>query len=168
MAPGSNIYSVLSKDSPWVSQYPDRVTPDGQYFRISGTSMAAPMVTGTVALLLQDEPNLTPDQVKYRLLNSSDRTISLKVGEKKDTVTYNLPYLNAYSVVTGTTTQSANQGILPSQLLTTGSTPIAWSSVGWNSVGWNSVGWNSVGWNSVGWNSVGWNSVGWNSTYWGQ
>ena len=127
---------------------------NGEYFRISGTSMAAPMVTGTIALLLQDEPNLNPDQVKYRLLTTAG-----SVGKSA--------YLNAYAAVTGTTTDSANQGILPSQLLATGSDPIAWSSVGWNSVGWNSVGWNSVGWNSVGWNSVGWNSVGWNSTYWG-
>ena len=162
VAPGSDIYSVLSSSSDWDLLYPDRVTSDGQYIRLSGTSMAAPMVTGAVALLLQDEPNLTPDQVKYRLLNSS-ATITLKTGSGKDVITYYLPYLDVYSVVTGTTTQSANQSLYPSQLLATGSDPIAWSSVGWNSVGWN-----SVGWNSVGWNSVGWNSVGWNSTFWGQ
>ena len=162
-APGSNIYSVLSKDSPWKLQYPDRVTADSQYIRLSGTSMSAPMVTGTVALLLQDEPNLTPDQVKYRLLNATSRQFCQKIGKN----IYCLPYLDVYATVTGTSTGSANQGTLPSQLLTTGTDPIAWSSVGWNSVGWNSVGWNSVGWNSVGWNSVGWNSVGWNSTFWG-
>ena len=149
-APGVNIVSVLASSSPWDDQYPDRVVMDGQYFRISGTSMAAPMVTGTIALLLQDEPNLTPDQVKYRLLATAG-----SVGKSA--------YLNTYATVTGTSTESANQGLLPSQLLSTGSDPIAWGSVGWNSVGWN-----SVGWNSVGWNSVGWNSVGWNSTFWGQ
>jgi serine protease AprX len=157
-APGSNIYSVLSKDSPWKSQYPDRVMLNGEYIRLSGTSMSAPMVTGAVALLLQDEPNLTPDQVKYRLMNAS-RLYCTKSG--KTTVCY--PFLDVYSVVTGTTTQSANTGIMPSQLLYSGTDPVSWGSVGWNSVGWN-----SVGWNSVGWNSVGWNSVGWNSTYWGK
>jgi serine protease AprX len=162
MAPGSNIYSVLSSSSDWDIQYPDRVTADGQYFRISGTSMAAPMVTGAVALLLQDEPNLTPDQVKYRLLNNS-AAITLKFGTGASAVSYTLPYLNVYSVVTGTSTASANTGLQPSKMLSTGTEPIAWSSVGWNSVGWN-----SVGWNSVGWNSVGWNSVGWNSTHWGK
>jgi serine protease AprX len=115
-----------------------------------------------VALLLQDEPNLTPDQVKYRLMNTGS-TIQ---GIPGDPNSY--PYLDVYSAVTGTTTESANQGQLASQLLTTGSNPITWNSVGWNSVGWNSVGWNSVGWNSVGWNSVGWNSVGWNSVSWNE
>ena len=153
LAPGINIYSVLSTSSSWGRTYPDRVV-DKKYFRLSGTSMAAPMVTGVVALLLQDEPDLTPDQVKYRLINTGRF-----IGDQY--------FLDAYAAVTGTTTQSSNTGIIPSLLLATGPEAIDFASVGWDSVGWNSVGWNSVGWNSVGWNSVGWNSVGWNSTFWG-
>jgi serine protease AprX len=153
-APGKDIRSVLSDGSNWKYQYPDRVELVGEYFRLSGTSMAAPMVTGAVALLLQDEPNLTPDQVKYRLTSTASW-----LGPTK--------YLDVYAAVTGTTTESANTGLVPSQLLATGPDAVNFASVGWNSVGWNSVGWNSVGWNSVGWNSVGWNSVGWNSTFWG-
>jgi serine protease AprX len=128
---------------------------------MSGTSMSAPMVTGAVALMLQRNPNLTPDQVKYRLLSTANANWpgynATKAGSG---------YLNTFAAVMDSSTQSANTGIAPSQMLTTGSEPITWGSVGWNSVGWNSVGWNSVGWNSVGWNSVGWNSVGWNASIW--
>ncbi len=152
VAPGKDIVSVLSGLSDWDTQHPDRVVLNGEYFRLSGTSMAAPMVTGAVALLLQDEPNLTPDQVKHRLLATAG-TVDLFQS---------YPYLDIYAAVHGSTTESANTGLEASQLLWTGS-----DSVTWGSVNWNSVNWNSVNWNSVNWNSVNWNSVNWNSTYFG-
>jgi serine protease AprX len=44
----------------------------GTLFRGSGTSESAAVVSGSVALLLQAYPNLTPDQVKYALTSSAD------------------------------------------------------------------------------------------------
>jgi serine protease AprX len=148
LAPGKDIISVLSPTSSWDEDYPDKVVLPNEYIRLSGTSMAAPMATGAVALLLQAEPDLTPDQVKYRLVNAS---ASLQ-GH---------PYLDVYAIITTPTMESANTGLTASQLLWTGNDPITWGSVAWNSVAWNSVAWNSVAWNSVAWNSVAWNSVYW-------
>ena len=153
IAPGTDIISILGPND-WISEHPDRVVLNGEYFRLSGTSMAAPMVTGAVALLLQDEPDLTPDQVKYRLMNSAG-----VIGGR-------YPYLDIYAAVTGTSIESANTGQVASQLLWTGDDPVTWESVAWNSVAWNSVAWNSVAWNSVAWNSVAWNSVSWSSVAW--
>jgi serine protease AprX len=154
IAPGKDIVSVSAWSSDWRFNHPDRVVMDGEYFRLSGTSMAAPVVTGAVALLLQDEPDLTPDQVKYRLINTG-RTITDDDGNS-------FSYLDAYGAVTGDTTEASNTGTVASQLLWSGDEAVAWDSVAWNSVAWNSVAWNSVAWNSVAWNSVAWNSVAWN------
>jgi len=128
---------------------------------MSGTSMAAPMVSGAAALLLQDEPNLTPDQVKYRLMATANKTWPGYNAKKAGA-----GYLDVYAAVKGTTTASANTGTRASRMLWTGGQPINWDSVNWNSVNWNSVNWNSVNWNSVNWNSVNWNSVNWNSVNW--
>jgi serine protease AprX len=154
IAPGKDIISILGPGT-WISEHPEHVVMNGDYFRLSGTSMSAPIVTGAAVLLLQDEPDLTPDQVKFRLVESA-RTIGGKY-----------PYLDINAAVTGVSTESANTGLIASQLLWSGDDPVAWNSVAWNSVAWNSVAWNSVAWNSVAWNSVAWNSVAWNSVFWG-
>ena len=60
--------------------------------------MSAPMVAGAVALLLQDEPDLNPDQVKYRLMATGTPI----QGSDGDPNSY--PYLDVYAAVTGTTT----------------------------------------------------------------
>jgi Subtilisin-like serine proteases len=157
VAPGTNIIArLVNQNQGLAGAHPlNRVGTD--YFVMSGTSMAAPMVSGAIALLLQDEPALTPDQVKYRLMSTANKSWKAYSSD-----TAGSGYLDVYAAVQGTTKTNANSGIQPSKLLYTGSSPMVRSPVGWNSVGWN-----SVGWNSVGWNSVGWNSVGWNSDYWG-
>jgi len=137
LAPGANIISVLSDQSAWAAEHPDRAVLGGEYFRLSGTSMAAPMVAGAVALLLQDEPHLTPDQVKYRLLATARPMSDEDAGAV---------YLDVFAAVNGTTTESANAGRPISRLLLGGSAPVAWTSADWNAVNWNAVNWNSTYW----------------------
>ena len=161
VAPGRNIVARMVNSNMGMAQAHPTNVVNQTYFRMSGTSVSAPMVSGAVAILLQAEPALTPDQVKYRLMATANKTWtgynSTKAGAG---------YLDIYAAIKTKTTASANTNTLPSQLLTTGPNPITWGSTGWNSVGWNTVGWNTVGWNTVGWNTVGWNTVGWNTDYW--
>jgi cell wall-associated protease len=56
-APGTRIYSTV---------------PGGdKYENLQGTSMAAPVVTGVAALVLEYYPNLTPQQVKYCIVKGA-------------------------------------------------------------------------------------------------
>ena len=64
--------------------------PKGRYRVASGTSMAAPMVSGVAALLLSKEPKLTPKEVKERILATSEPLPDL-VGRVKS-----FGRLNAY------------------------------------------------------------------------
>lgn len=85
VAPGNRVIALNAVNSYLSNTYPaNRVPwsdymhnpPSGDstwYFRLSGTSMAAPVVAGAAALMLQKEPTLTPDTVKARLMVSADK-----------------------------------------------------------------------------------------------
>lgn len=68
LAPGEEIYSLYSKDSPWMGGSADR---ERLYFKDSGTSFSTPMVTATASLLLAKNPNLTNKQLEDILLGTA-------------------------------------------------------------------------------------------------
>ena len=60
-APGAWVASSLSKDDSEQNYWKER---DGKHFNGEGTSASAPFVTGTVALLLQQDPDYSIDDIK--------------------------------------------------------------------------------------------------------
>jgi serine protease AprX len=70
VAPGTGIVSLESPGSWLAGHFPSwhvAGTSRNAYFRMSGSSMSAAVVTGGVALLLDASPGLTPAQVKIAL-----------------------------------------------------------------------------------------------------
>jgi serine protease AprX len=65
VAPGANLVSLRAPGSSIDAAFPSAL--GGGYRRGSGTSMAAAVVSGSVALLLQSQPSMSPDRVKFAL-----------------------------------------------------------------------------------------------------
>ncbi len=70
VAPGVHVLGLRVPNSYVDQQFPS-ARVGSRFFRGSGTSQAAAVVTGAAALLLQSNPALTPDQVKVLLANSA-------------------------------------------------------------------------------------------------
>jgi serine protease AprX len=76
LAAGSSVVSLRTPGSFIDETHPVARVADAagnvRFFRGSGTSQAAAVVSGTVALLLQQRPSLTPNQVKKALMQTAD------------------------------------------------------------------------------------------------
>ncbi len=71
VAPGVSLVSLRAPGSTVDAFHPAARVGDS-YFRGSGTSQAAAIVTGVIARMINANPSLTPDQVKGALIASAD------------------------------------------------------------------------------------------------
>jgi serine protease AprX len=105
VAPGTSLVSTRNRGSYVDTNYPGGLVSgdtSGNLFRGSGTSQAAAVVAGSVALLLQAYPALTPDQVKYVLTATAD-TVNNAPVTAAGAGTINLPKaLDSASHMVGT------------------------------------------------------------------
>ena len=78
-APGKDIVSCMAESFSFEGSHRSKEKVVGDYYvKMSGSSMATPMVSGTAALILQKYPHLTPDEVKEKIVLAS-----LKNSEKR-------------------------------------------------------------------------------------
>jgi serine protease AprX len=99
VAPGTGIVSITDPASAFYKNKSAYLLPGSRataykpYLALSGTSMASPVVAGTVALMIQANPKLTPNLVKGILQYTSQRY------RNYDALTQGAGFLNAHGAV---------------------------------------------------------------------
>jgi serine protease AprX len=186
VAPGVSITSLRDPGSGIDTDHPSAVVQD-RFFRGSGTSQAAAFVSGTVALLLQQRPNLTPDQVK-RLLTSTadpvrnaDRRLQgagmINVKDAAEAKTPTTTQLWPYGTGLGSLelARGGNHVVDPDDgTELTGEQDIfgqtwdgrSWAEAAWNGRSWAGGVWDGRTWGRSGWAGRSWASVQWDGRSW--
>ncbi len=182
-APGRSIASLRDPGSYLDSAHASARYGDG-LFKGSGTSQAAAVVSGGVALLLQQRPALTPDQVKA-LLTRTASPMPLADVEARGAGELNLAAASLAQVpnVSQTWPRSAGTGSLEqsrgTQHVADGETELtgefdirgAWNAATWArrstaGTSWNGGNWNGRPWAGSCWCDVTWTGATWSSAAW--
>jgi subtilase family protein len=192
VAPGRSIVSLRDPGSNIDVNHPEgRV--NASLFRGSGTSQAAAVVSGAAALLLEQRPELTPDQVKDLLTSTAtpipgaDETaqgaglINLKAAATAITRPF---AAQTHPVSTGLGSLETARGsahVAMNGVELTGEQDIfgaewnpnvsaagetRWSGGTWNGNVWSGDGWGGSSWTSSTWSSISWSSSSWSGSAW--
>lgn len=111
VAMGGHIRAYAPDDGVLAQRFPQWVDEQYRDFIMSGTSQAAAVTSGVVALMLEVNPHLTPDQVKCRLMATArpavkpDGTLAYSVFQQ------GAGLVNAQHAAYSTATDCANQGL---------------------------------------------------------
>ena len=191
VAPGISIVSVRDPNSTVDQMHPLARVGDS-YFKGSGTSQAAAIVSGIAALMLQRNPLLTPDQVKATLMRTATRLPNqpgsgageVNAGAAVNLVTDLLALLNLSSpnrglvASTGAGSLERSRGSLhvyadtnndgkpdyvSGEITAFGS---RWTTSSWSANTWSQYGWEDDSWTGDPWGAKSWSGMDWTAKSW--
>jgi serine protease AprX len=191
LAPGRHIVSTMGTDSVLSRLMPGNLVEPG-YFRLSGTSMAAGVVSGVAALVLERHPTWSPGEVKCTLLatvqplagpytgaavpqagrasDGADPTCNADIALAPSTGLGPMMKAGVIAYVAGApspTGAAATLGLSLSVIPTAALTGrLSLDSVDWARIDWNVVKWDAIKWNAVKWDAIKWNAIKWNAVDW--
>ncbi|MCP4993779.1 MAG: S8 family peptidase, partial [Gammaproteobacteria bacterium] len=112
VAPGGHMVGMMPYSSRIPMQHPNfRLSNNSKYYEMSGTSQSAAVVSGIVALMLEADPTLTPDDVKCRLMYTARPAVDANGDLAASIFQQGAGLVNAYDAVNSTVSGCANQGL---------------------------------------------------------
>jgi serine protease AprX len=169
---GRSVVSLAAPGSTIYNDYPSARIGSGNFVG-SGTSFSAAITSGAAALVLADNPSLTPDELKARLLGTTSP------GPVGNPFVDGHGALNAYAAATAGPMNLSQSvaGILPPVRATVPLSPAGNPADTWNASLWSGVSlssqapptgweWNGLGWTGWEWNNFDWSGWEWNDAAW--
>ena len=187
IAPGRKMIGLRAPGSSIDSSYPDRrVTAPGaataQYFTMSGTSMAAPVVAGAAALFLEKHSDASPLIVKRQLVGTAHPLAGVARADQGAGVVDAYAALTVMALGTGYTRYPAStafaeqvyaklygQPIIWRDLSFHGgvdSRGIKWSDITWADITWDDITWEDITWEAFRWQDITWEDITWEDITW--
>jgi subtilisin family serine protease len=110
VAPGGHVWGFMGTFMKIAVDHPTYMN-NGDFFTMSGTSQSAAVVSGVAALVLSSNPNLTPDQVKCRIIASGKPAVKPDGSLAYSVLQQGTGVVDARAAVYGTANNCANQGL---------------------------------------------------------
>ena len=107
---GGHTKGYMQRSSTIADAHPDSLL-NSHFDEMSGTSQAAALVSGTVALMLSDNAGLTPDDIKCRLMASAKAAVAADGQLAYSLFQQGAGQINAWDAVMSTRTDCANNGL---------------------------------------------------------
>ncbi len=177
LAPGAHMVSTIPAGSDYTQLCPTCLV-DGQYFQVGGTSMAAGVVSGGVANLLQAHPTWTPDQVKTQLVNrttpvygpKTTTTLVNALGIKISVTNLNRTIDGGELTVDKAIEEklpktSVNAGLTPNELIDPATGEIDYTRASWSRASWSdAIDSLRASWSRASWSRASWSRASWSAT----
>ena len=170
-APGRYMIGPVPTSSTLYSERSDHIVAPG-YIELSGTSFAAPIVSGVAALILGRHPEWTADQVKGALMLGAKTMpnaapLSGGVGEVNAARSVEIqaapnPNLALNSFV-ATNPISGQRAFDAASWASKAKSDASWASASWSSASWATASWSAASWASASWSAASWASASWAS-----
>jgi serine protease AprX len=161
VAPGASIVSLRVPGSA-IDQLNPQAIVDGRFFKGSGTSQSAAVMSGSIALLLSAAPSLTPDQVKYLLTDNANEV------DRHNTVLDGVGKVRPDTAVDKINTASSapTQSHARAMGMDDWTGIDTWSGGTWSGGTWSGATWSGATWSGATWSGGTWSSASWNGTGW--
>jgi serine protease AprX len=194
VAPGASIVSLRAPGSAADTDHPEARVAD-RFFLGSGTSQAAAAASGAAALVIERNPEYTPDEVNDVLIDSADsfRKVSATcqgAGKIRLHDTWwespdRAMQSHADSFGTGSLEESRGTDHVEidgvtlegerdifgnvwdgTSWSTLAALGTSWSDGDWNGTSWSGTSWSGTSWSGTSWSGTSWSGTSWSGSVW--